>query len=85
MAQITTVADNSRTADRGSSMNATKFVRIDRAYCKKCGDKRALRVQQGLRVIERDLPVTLDADVVERTPWRCICAKQVELDVVIVE
>lgn len=66
-------------------MTTTQFVRIDRAYCKNCGDKRALRVKQGLRVIERDIPVTLDAAVVERTPWRCQCGKQVELDVVIVE
>ena len=61
------------------------FVRIDRAYCKNCGDKRTLRVKQGLRVIERDLPVTIDAEVVERTPWRCQCGRQVELDVEIVE
>lgn len=63
----------------------TTFVRIDRAYCKNCGDKRALRVKQGLRVIERDIPVTLDAAVVERTPWKCQCGKQVSLDIVVVE
>ena len=63
----------------------TTFVRIDRAYCKNCGDKRALRVKQGLRVIERDLPVTIDGDVLERTPWRCQCGKQIELDVQVVE
>ena len=63
----------------------TKFVRIDRAHCKKCGDKRAMRVQQGLRVVERDLPVTVDADIVERTPWRCICGGRISLDVEVVE
>ena len=62
-----------------------QFVRIDRAYCKNCGDKRALRVKQGVRVIERDIPVTVDAAVVERTPWKCECGKQIQLDVEVVE
>ena len=64
---------------------ATKFVRIDRARCRNCGDKRALRVRQGLRIVQRDIPVTVDAAVVERTPWRCECGRQVELDIEVVE
>lgn len=63
----------------------TKFIRIDRAYCRKCGDKCALRVKQGLRTIERDLPVTVDAEVAEHTPWRCECGQKIELDVEMVE
>lgn len=73
-----------RSGWRQGEKTTTEFVRIDRAYCKTCGDKRALRIKQGLRIIERDLPVTLDASVIERTPWKCQCGKQVELDVVIV-
>ena len=67
----------------------THFVRIDRAHCKNCGDKRALRVNVGSvhmpKIIERDIPVTLDAAVVERTPWRCQCGLQVSLDIEVVE
>lgn len=66
-------------------MTTRQFVRIDRAHCKNCGDKRALRVKQGVRVIERDLPVTIDAGVVEHTPWRCQCGGKISLDVEIVE
>lgn len=61
--------------------NVRHFVRIDRAHCRNCGDKRALR----LRNTDHSLPVTLDAEIVERTPWKCECGRQVELDVEMVE
>lgn len=57
------------------------FVRIDEARCKKCGPKRALRVNGR----EYDLPVTTDAVIVERTPWRCECGQKIALEVEMVE
>ena len=58
-----------------------KFIRIDRASCKRCGDKAALVV----RGRAYPLPVTLDAAIVEATPWVCACRRKVQLDVVMVE
>lgn len=62
-------------------MSAAQFVRIDRARCKRCGDKDALRI----RGRDYPLPVTLDMDVVERTPWRCGCRQPVTLEVEVVQ
>ena len=58
-----------------------KFVRIDRAVCKHCGEKPAL-VVGGRRY---PLPVTMDAAIVEATPWVCACRRAVTLDVEMVE
>ena len=63
----------------------TKFVRIDEARCKRCGPKRAVRVKLGERIIQRDLPATMDMAVVERTPWRCECGQKIDLEVEVVE
>ena len=63
-------------------ITAIKYVRIDRAHCKGCGDKAALKVKG----VEYPLPATMDAAVVERTPWRCgDCRGRIELDVEVVE
>lgn len=44
-----------------------RFVRIDAARCPTCGPKGDFL----LRGRRYPLPVTVDADVVERTPWIC--------------
>ena len=59
----------------------TKFVRIDRATCRNCGDKGALVVKGR----PYPLPVTLDAAIVEATPWVCQCRRKVDLDLTMVE
>lgn len=60
----------------------TQFIRIDRARCKGCGDKRALKI----RGREYDLPIIVDMRAAERTPWRCgDCRGKIDLDVVMVE
>ena len=51
----------------------TVFVRIDAARCARCGPKsdfllRSRAHPEGRRY---PLPVTLDAAVIERTPWVC--------------
>lgn len=61
------------------------YVTITRAHCKNCGDKRAMRVKIGQRVVERDLPITTNATAVERTPWVCECGRKIELDIELVE
>jgi len=63
-------------------MTAPKtFVRIDEARCPNCGPKRAFRH----RGREYDLPITMDAVVVERSPWKCECGKKIQLEVEMVE
>ena len=60
----------------------TKFIRIDRARCPRCGDKGALKV----RGQEYNLPVTVDMAIAERTPWLCgDCRRKIDLTVEEVE
>ena len=66
---------NERTAPRFGG-----FVRIDRARCQKCGPKRALRV----RGLDHNLPVTVDMEIAERTPWKCECGAKIDLEVEVV-
>ena len=62
-------------------MATPAFVRIDRATCKRCGEKGGLLV----RGRYYSLPVTVDAHILERVPWVCACRRKIELDVEVVE
>lgn len=74
--------------------SSQKFVRIDAAHCPSCGPKtdfllKTSRHPEGQRY---PLPVTLKAEVVERSPWICgdcqaryDVRRRLELDVEVVE
>ena len=62
-------------------MATPAFVRIDRAVCKRCGEKGGIVV----RGTFYPLPVTVDAHILERVPWVCACRNKIALDVEVVE